>query len=159
MALEAFRATLAGLAGINVQVEPLNADAERDGLLRSDLQADTEAQLRAAGLRVLSHSEVFYEEPATPFLHLDVMAALLDDRYVYSIRAELWQSVRLARDPRIRTLGVTWTPRQVVGIVTATRLAEVRAAVRSVVAEFIEDYRMANPPPAEPEPEAVAAED
>lgn len=43
MALEAFRATLGSLSGVTVQVEPVNADAERDGLLRADLQTDVES--------------------------------------------------------------------------------------------------------------------
>jgi hypothetical protein len=36
MAMEAFRVTLAGLTAVNVQVEPVNADAERDGLVRHE---------------------------------------------------------------------------------------------------------------------------
>ncbi len=61
MALEAFRATLRGLSGVNVQVEPVNADAERDGLLRADLQTDVESALREAGVEVVAVRSVVDE--------------------------------------------------------------------------------------------------
>jgi hypothetical protein len=51
IAAEAFRATLAGLTGVHVQVEPINADAEGDGFLRADVQAHAESVLREAGVR------------------------------------------------------------------------------------------------------------
>ena len=46
--------TLRGLSGIAVMVEPLNAEAEQDGLSTQQLQAAVERQLHEAGMRVLS---------------------------------------------------------------------------------------------------------
>lgn len=143
MALDAFRATLGSLSGVTVQVEPVNADAERDGLLRADLQADVESALRRAGFEVLTPSELFARVPGTPALHLDVMTVRFQERYVYSVRLELWQAVRLVRDPAVRALAVTWCAPQAIGMVTAGSLITVRETVRAGVDEFVRDCRAA----------------
>lgn len=143
LAGEAVRATLADLTGIHVQVEPINADAERDGLRWADVQADVETVLRGAGLALHSRSAVLAEVASIPILHVDVMTMRLDGRYAYSMRLELWQSVRLIREPRIAALALTWSAPQVVGTVAAECLAEVRDAVRSAVARFAEEWRAA----------------
>lgn len=97
IAAEAFRATLAELPGVLVQVEPLNADAERDGLTRDALQADVETALREAGMAAYTQTVLVAQVPGTPVLHVDVMTIHLDDRYAYSVRLELRQAVTLAR--------------------------------------------------------------
>lgn len=134
---EAFRKSLIGLRGVGVEVEPLNADAERDGLTRADLQTDVEATLREGAMTVLPRTELFAFAPGTPFLHLDVITTRLDGRYAYAIRLELWQSVRLTRDPAIQTLAITWSRSPLLGTIAADHLAEVREVVRSAVAELI----------------------
>jgi hypothetical protein len=139
MAIEPFRATLVGLQSLNVQVEPVNADAERDGLCREDLQEDVESALREAGFTVLDQARLFADTVGTPFLHLDVMTVRLDGRYAYSIRLELWQAVRLERAERIRALAMTWNTPQIVGTVASEALGEVRRAVRAAVGEFVRD--------------------
>ncbi len=139
MAAEGFRATLAGLDGVNVQVEPLNADAEADGLTRSGLQSEVEAALREGGLAVFTQTELFASTVGTPFLHLDVMTIRLNGQYAYSVRLELWQAVTLVRDARIRALALTWNGSQLVGTVAATNLGELRATVRSAASEFARD--------------------
>ena len=143
MALEAFRATLRGLSGVNVQVEPVNADAEGDGLLRTDLQTDVESALREAGFEVVTQSRLFAAVQGTPVLHLDVMTAGFRERYVYSIRLELWQAVRLVRDPSAQALAVTWCAPQLLGVVTRESLFTLRQTVRSTVDEFVRDCRAA----------------
>jgi len=143
MALEAFRATLRGLSGVNVQVEPVNADAEGDGLLRTDLQTDVESALREAGFEVVTQSRLFAVVPGTPILHCDVMTAGFGERYVYSIRLELWQGVRLVRDPSAQALAVTWFAPQLIGMVTKESLFTLRQTVRSTVDEFVRDCRAA----------------
>jgi hypothetical protein len=142
---EAFRATLTGLVAVHVQVEPFNADAERDGLRRADLQADVESLLREAGMRVVSQAMLFATVPGTPLLHLDVMTVRLDGRYAYSVRLELWQSVQLVRDASITTLALTWSAPQLVGTVAAEHLDGVRGVVRNIVAGFLDDCQLATP--------------
>ncbi len=145
MTMEAFRETLTDLAGINVQVAPLNADAEQDGLIPSDLREEIESRLRESGIHAFTQTELFAVAPGTPFLRLDVSSLRLDAFYAYAIRLELWQSVRLTRNPAIQCLAVTWTTTGVIGTIRATSLSDVREAVRPVVDEFIADYLAANP--------------
>jgi hypothetical protein len=137
IAQEALGATLTGLTRVNVQVEPLNTDAERDGLTRADLQTEVESALRQAGIDVVNQTELFANVPGAPFLHLDVMTCRLDGSYAYSVRLELWQAVRLIRDPAIQAPALTWSSPQVVGTVAADRLPAVRHAVRSAVDAFV----------------------
>jgi hypothetical protein len=144
IAAEAFRATLAGLEGVHVQVEPVNADAERAGLRGADLRADVESALHEGGMAVFTQTALFAGVPGTPFLHVDVMTVPLDGRYAYSVRLELWQAVRLARRPGVTTLGLTWSAPQVVGTIAGENLGELRDLVRSAVTGFVEECRLAS---------------
>ncbi len=140
MALEAFRATLAGLTAVNIHVEPVNADAERGGLLRTDLEADVAAALRRAGIEVVTQSQLFATVPGTPVLHLDVMTVRLRRGYLYSVRLELWQAVYLMRDRTVQALAVTWCAPQLVGTVSATSVTTIRDTVRTALEEFVRDH-------------------
>lgn len=138
---EAFGQHLAGLAGVHVQVEPVNADAERDGCTRADIQADVEAVLRRAGMALDSRSALFVEVPGTPVLHVDVMTIRLDGRYAYSVRLELWEAVTPVREPRTPGPAMTWSAPQLLGTVAADNLEELREVVRSAVTAFVDDCR------------------
>lgn len=144
IAAEALRATLAELPGVLVQVEPLNADAERDGLTRDALQADVETALREAGMAAYTQTALVAQVPGTPVLRVDVMTIHLDDRYAYSVRLELWQAVTLARAPDVEALALTWSAPQVVGTVAAENISELRDAVRSEATAFVEECRVAS---------------
>jgi hypothetical protein len=141
---EGFRATLAGLEGMHVHVEPINADAEADGLRQAELRAEVESALREDGMTIFTQTMLFATAPpGTPVLHVDVMTVRLDGRYAYSVRLELWQSVRLVREPRVTALALTWNAPQVVGVVAVEHLADVRDAVRAAVVRFLEDCHLA----------------
>jgi hypothetical protein len=144
---EAFRATLAGLSGVHVEVEPINADAEQDGLVSADVRADVESVLRGAGMGVHTPSRLFADVPGTPVLHVDVMTVRLDGRYAYSLRLELWQGVRLTREPSPSVLALTWSAAQIVGTVPAESLTELRPTIRSAVQGFVEECRIATAAP------------
>jgi hypothetical protein len=51
---ELSRKTLKGLTTLDVVIEELTPEAERDGVTKSQLQTDVELRLREAGLRVVS---------------------------------------------------------------------------------------------------------
>jgi hypothetical protein len=140
---EAFRATLAGLSGVHVEVEPINADAEADGLVSAEVQADVHSVLRGAGIEVHTPTRLFAEVTGTPVLHVDVMTVRLDGRYAYTVRLELWQAVRLTRDPGLTGLALTWSAPQIVGILAAEHLTELRKSVRSAAESFVEECRLA----------------
>lgn len=147
MPIEGARETLAGLTAVNVQVAPLNADAERDGLVSSEVREAVESMLRTAGITPLTPTELFYAARGTPILLLDVGTVKLDGSYAYSVRLELYQAIRLERDPSVRALAVTWSAWGLMGTIGAAHLADLHDTVRAVVGEFIVDHRAANPPP------------
>ncbi len=107
------RATLRGLAGVNVVIEdlPLELEAERAGLTRATVQTDTEAQLREAGIRVLNDSE-WQTAPGQPWLFVRIRTMRPNSTmgvYAYVISLDLMQRTMLSRDPSIHAVGMTWT--------------------------------------------------
>jgi hypothetical protein len=141
MAGEVSRTTLLGVTRLIVNVEPLNADAEHEGLTRGLLESTVAASLRAAGIAVVTSAPAGGVPP--PTLHLDVMTVRLDARYAYSVRLELWQAVRLVRDPSVAASAVTWSGLQFVGTVAGPSLVDVRRSVQAAVDEFIQEWQRA----------------
>jgi len=146
--LEQQRETLRGLAGVAVVVEPLNAEAEQDGLQQRRLQATVEKQLRAAGIPVLS-TETWSVTPGGPYLYVNVAALKKQyELYAYSIEVCLNQLVTLARDRNIRQFAETWETREV-GTVGSDKLPTVQDSIARHVETFIAAYRTVNPVTAE----------
>ena len=146
--LEQQRETLRGLAGVAVVVEPLNAEAEQDGLQQGRLQATVEKQLRAAGIPVLS-KETWSITPGGPYLYVNVAALKKQyELYAYSIEVCLNQLVTLARDRNIRQFAETWETREV-GTVGSDKLVTVQDSIARHVETFIAAYRTVNPVAAE----------
>ncbi len=119
-------------------MEDLDADAERDGLTRSQLQTDIELRLRQAGIPVDNHA---------PRVLYVVVNTIKDELglYGFSIRVEFRRPVHLGRDPSLTTPGVTWSATPLVGIVGSSDLATVRDDVRDLVDQFISAYLEENP--------------
>ena len=65
------RLSLGGLTVVHLVVDDLPADVAQQGRTRAGLQADVEARLRRAGLRVLSATEAL-KVAGRPTLHLRV---------------------------------------------------------------------------------------
>ncbi len=138
------RATLAGLTGVEVLVEGMGTDAEKDGLAKSTLQTDVELKLRQAGICVLGENERF-AVPGSPLLYLRVSTLLGEGLYVFDIILELNQMVRLVRNPSITLLTRTWAATGKFGLVGKNKLSTKREDVRDQVDQFINAYLAANP--------------
>ena len=139
------RATLAGLTGVEVAVEPMDPDAEKDGLAQSTLRTDVELTLRQAGIRVLT-SDGRLAAPGMPYLYLSVGTAKNEPGfYAYDIDLELKQEVRLTRNPAITSMATTWSAPGWVGAVGSRNLSKVREGVRDVLDQFLNAYLAANP--------------
>jgi hypothetical protein len=140
------RATLAGLTGVGVRVEPMDPDAEKDGLTTSTLQTDVELKLRQAGIRVLTATEMF-GVPGYPYLYLRVATGKVDELGVlaYEIELHLIQEVRLPRNPAITSWAATWRATGKIGTIGSRQLPSVREYVRDIVDQFINAYLAANP--------------
>jgi hypothetical protein len=138
------RDTLHGLRGVHVLVERLEADVECHGLTSQTLQADTEEQLRRAGIEVLAEEQRL-QTPGTPYLYVNVNVSLGEETPLAAVSVDiaLKQSVVLARDPVLICLAPTWRT-GTTGRVGCARLADLRGAVKDLVAEFVEDYHAVN---------------
>jgi len=141
------RITLVGLTGVHVVVYEVGAEAEREGLSRSSVQAEVEQRLKRAGLRVFTPAEAM-ASVGRPTLELRVNLVRLPDApqlYIYSVDLSLRQQIRLVRDRKIESYAITWSENREVGSVEAARLSAVRGAVRSKVEQFVTAWQTANP--------------
>jgi hypothetical protein len=140
------RATLKGIPAMEVRVEPLDPQAEFDGLRRDQLQTEVEARLRQAGITVTSPSG---EGERSPYLYLNVNTFKNDivlDQYAFNIQLEFNQRVILERNRNVSLSAPTWSI-SAVGIVSAQRLRHVRDMVADDVDQFIKVYLEQNPKP------------
>jgi hypothetical protein len=139
------RATLRGLKGVYVLVEPLRAETERAGLTKAQIQTDVELRLRKAGIRVLSEKERD-ETPGSPYLYVNVQVVETNvPLYAFSIDVALMQRVLLERDPKIRSLAETWDTAST-GMVREDTLRKFpRDSLADKVDAFINAYLTENP--------------
>jgi hypothetical protein len=140
------RTTLRGLSGVLVLVEDIDPGAERDGLMKHQIQADVELRLRQAGIAVLTWKQVRVV-PGAPYLYVNVHARKSLSPatfYVYRIDVDLVQDTYLKRDPSIRSSDTTWH----IGALGATAVHDlhmVRGQVADLVDRFINAYYDVNP--------------
>lgn len=138
------RQTLKGIKGVMVVVTGISPKAERDGLKKADLQADVEARLKQAGIRVLTRAKHF-QAPGQPHLYVRFIDQKRSDMEVYAIAiaVHLEQHVRLTRDAKVLVPAETWGMTGVVSVGTKA-LQSVRQLVVEYVDMFIEAMNAAN---------------
>ncbi len=140
------RATLRGLKGVGILVEQLPPEVEREGLVRNQLQVETESKLRMAGVKVLTKEECS-KTPGEPYLYINInvnLAKTESEIYPYTIDAMLIQKVSLLQAPEQITYAVTWSTGGV-GSIGKPILSQLRESVAEVVDLFINAYLGENP--------------
>jgi len=135
---EITRLTLRGIKEVNLVIESIEPEIQNLGLTQAQVQADVEAKLRAANIAIAPGIE--RGRPAV-YLYVQVMRPEKINRLFYSISLSLLQNVVLERDPNVKTNTDTWLVR-VLGMSSGTEA--IRADIRSLLDQFIEDYRQAN---------------
>jgi hypothetical protein len=135
---EITRLTLRGIKEVNVVIESIEPEIQSMGLTQAQVKADVEAKLRDANIAVAPDIE--RGRPAL-YLYVQVMRPEKINRLFYSISLSLLQNVVLERDPNVKTNTDTWLVR-VLGMSSGTEA--IRADIRSLLDQFIEDYRQAN---------------
>jgi hypothetical protein len=142
-------ATLRGLSGVRVLVEPLDSKMERAGLTKEQIQTDVEFQLRQAGVRVLTEEER-QGVRGTPALSVKVDGLLSYNSQglaAYTLSVEAYQDARLAANGA-SALVMTWRVSSISLVGSANLPTGIRNAVRALVDQFIDAYRRVNPQPA-----------
>jgi len=135
---EITRLTLRGIKEVNVVIESVEPEIQKLGLSQAQLQADVEAKLREANITVVQQIE--RGRPAV-YLYVQVIRPEKISRLFYSVSLTLLQNVILERDQEVKTNTDTWVAR-VLGM--SSGIEAIRSDVRSLLDQFIEDYRKAN---------------
>jgi len=135
---EITRLTLRGIKEVNVVIESIEPEIQSLGLTQAQVKADVEAKLREANIPVAQDIE--RGRPAV-YVYVQVMKPEKISRLFYSISLSVLQNVALERDPNVKTNTDTWLVRML-GMSSGTEA--IRSDIRSLLDQFIEDYRKAN---------------
>jgi hypothetical protein len=138
------RTTLRGFSSVYVVVEPLSPQVENEGLTTDQLQKDTEAKIRTAGVKVLSKEE-FVRTPGKPYLYVNVSISILRTqitRYLFYVRLEFNQEVSLVKAPETIVPAATWSTG---GWGIDFSLENIRNTVKNQVEKFVNAYLAVNP--------------
>ena len=136
--------SLKGLPGVRVVVEEFRRAVEAAGFDSQTFQTDVELKLRMAGIKVAKDTDL-------PELYLNVNALHRErnTHHAYSISLRLIQPVllqsQLRSDPEQSSedalFATTWTT----GLLGLGTVADVRAALKDLVDEFVNDWLAVNP--------------
>jgi hypothetical protein len=139
------RATLRGIPAVNVVIDPVDAQLEKEGVTRNNLRARVEDRLQAANITVDSSRTEFVAVRLISVRDTRGPFAATRAPFAVAITLALYQPVQLARDPTIRTATQTW---EVETIVLADPKVLYRACQDSIddlAARFVAAYRSVNP--------------
>jgi hypothetical protein len=144
-----FGPILGGLKSVYLQIEPLGPGTQEKGLTAAQLRRDTERQLTKAGIKLLSEREFnnFRLTGSYPMARLDI-SVTIDELQVADtplsvnfIVVKARQQAFLRRKPAIRFFATTWQRQE---INYSSDVADVHAALREIMNEFISAYNSAN---------------
>ena len=132
------RATLRGLTGIGVVVDPVASELEQQGLTQSALAAAIEKRVASAGLKVDKDSAAFLGLRVT---HVHTRRG----PYAVCLAIGLYQPVILSRDQAVRTATGTWEAETVLMAGSKVLLEASTSSVNELVDRFVSAYRSVNP--------------
>jgi hypothetical protein len=137
--------TLRGMNSLFLYVHSLPPQAEEFGLTQEQIQSNVDAQLRSAGVPVVSYRECC-DIPGSPYLFVGI--GLVDnpqhDIYAVTAHLELRQVSSLEREPESSYHATTWM-RGETELVEATSLeSAVQNLLHGWVKMFIYDYWSVN---------------
>jgi hypothetical protein len=134
------RDTLRGLPGVEIVVENLSPEVERDGLTGALIRADVERRLRAAGIRVYA-SQSENPSPAKPYLYVHVNALKVpsQEAYVIGLQVHLRQTLRSPVTSSNIVNAMTWDAHNLL-VVPAAGLRGVIGEIGAYVDRFVSDW-------------------
>ena len=135
---EITRLTLRGIKEVCVVIESIEPEVQNLGLTQAQVKGDVEAKLREANIAVAP--DVQRGRPAV-YLYVQVIRPERIERLFYSVSLSLLQNVVLERDPNVKTNTDTWLVRM---LGMSSGIEAIRSDIRSLLDQFIEDYRKVN---------------
>ena len=137
------RATLRGLMAVNVVIEPVAPEIQKEGATTDGLRTLLEKRLGDAGIRI--------DPASTAFVGLRVTSArAARGPFAIAFSVGLYQPVVLTRDRDVRTATDTW---EIGAVVLADTKQVYRACMDTVdelAGQFVVAYRSVNPAGKEP---------
>jgi len=137
---------LRGLERIEVVVEQLDPEVEKDGLIETQLKTDVELKLRLAGIKVISFEE-FQKTPASAASLILNISIIKTSRSWYAFYAELnlmESAITLRHFQTLKYFGmVSWESKGFIGY--TPDLSTVRNVAKDLVDEFVTAYLAVNP--------------
>lgn len=132
------RATLAGIKAVNVVVDRLDPQLERQGL--------TEDMLRSEIVERLKDASIMVDDKAIEFVGLHVTSTQ-SGKSPYSICFSLafYQPVLLVRDQKIRTASQTWDVNAVLVVPAKPLIQSVLNMADQLAEAFVNAFQSANP--------------
>ena len=142
------QASLRALSGVCVLVEKIRDEMESDGLTHDEIQTDVELRIRKAGVHILAQKEMLNTEDQS-YLYINIQSIKNNTTrsYAYSLEVSLEQNVQLVRKTTNSTglpfSASTWK-RNLVGIISASQVRDIRGYIADYVDQFINDFLAAN---------------
>ena len=132
--------TLRGLPGVEVEVESVGPELERDGLTRAAIQADVERRLGAAGIPVY-RSQNDNPSAAKAYLYVQVDGVRIpgQDLYAIGVQVQLRQTLRSPVTASNIVDAMTWDAHSV-DVARLSEVVRVRDSIQEYVDQFIRDW-------------------
>jgi len=134
-------ATLAGLAGVFVDVEDFKPLQEQAGFQRQTFLTDVELKLRLAGIKVLTRDQSIKIGGSLLILSVTALHSTPGEQAAFCVHLALIQGVILQRDPTQYFAAPTWTTEKV----GYGNLKFAREAVKDEVDAFINAWLSVHP--------------
>ncbi len=140
------RATLRGLKGVKVVVDPPSPEIERQGVDREQLRVSIEQKLSEAGIKI--------DNGAFEFVGLSISSVAPGRRSTLSLKKGpvsltvglgVYQIVTLSRDQTTKTVAETWGDQRIMAAGPKGLEHELSGAVDDLVDQFVKAYRTVNP--------------
>jgi hypothetical protein len=132
------RATLRGLTAVNVVIDPVAPDIEKEGATAAGLRTRLEEQLRSAGVRI--------DTASNEFVAIRVLSARpARGPLALAVTIGLYQPVALARDRNLRTSTQTWEAETVVLADSKLVYRACMDSVDELTGRFVKAYQSVNP--------------
>jgi len=133
--------TLRGLPGVEVLVEPIDPQLERQGLTASAIHANVERYLRARSIPVYAN-QVQNASEAKPYLYVQVSGLSLPSRgYALAVEVQVRQTLRSLVTGSAIVNAMSWDQQMVMIVQPADGMQGVHAQVQTLVDQFVQDWR------------------
>ena len=131
------RATLRGVVAVNVVIDPVAPEIQKEGVTIDGLQMRLEQGLRNAGIQV--------DTAGTTFLALRVRSVrAARGPLAIAITIGLYQPVTLTRDPTVKTAAATWEVDTVILTDTKQVYRACMDSADELTGRFVTAYRSVN---------------